>query len=238
MTIYPGFRILWLVAILTAFLSSLWILYGPKARRETSPVTMAPTTTTTLANASEAFEPIIPDPNMISWRGYIPSFPDYKLLDGSAPRYKLKASLNSLESPSEAVVSWDDVPAKIHAIYFIYDRARFQLFKDKEYSAELAESRVRFNDEKRTFGSFGLEERFYLYIFDLTTNPNNPVEAAIKIAAIPSDYKMATMLKFSMTFFLDEGADYRSILDAASFFYVDDNGKANFLTNATTFSVR
>ena len=191
---------------------------------------MAPTTKTTPANASRVYEPLLPSaPSEDDWYSFsddwtISPFPNYALLNASAPRYKVDIYLwNYLYD--HALIWWQDVPATIDAMYLVLDRERFKpkyQYPSILYSSSDRPDRYR----SKTFSDD-----------DMVTNPINPVEGAIRIYdKHGSVFKDTGKLNvFGVQFDVDEAEGPRSILDAASIFYVDANGKANFLTFPTEF---
>ncbi len=188
-------------------------------------LTMAPTTTTTPANAPRLFEPVLPRqlPAPFSNDWTVAPFPDYALVDASAPRYPVDAYLyeEKLTDVSRNLVAlwWQDVPASIHAIYFLFDRARF---KPMWQAPAVIYSSV---DEPRRNRSIMFSDA------DIVTNPSNPVEGAFRIYDKNGQFfkDVGQLNHFSVKFLVNDAEGPRSILDAASILYVDSNGKANFL---------
>lgn len=204
------------------------VVPGPSSAISADPTfgAMAPTTTTTPANASQVFEPLFPPPASDGYDWTISPFPNYALWDKSAPKYKVEAYVYPRNIYSTSMVlKWEDVPATIDAIYLVVDRERFK--------PEYPEVTIMYSSESNPQYFDGL----FLGYANYVSNSANPIEAAMVVYDKHGGlYQGVQRIRdFYLEFPVDEAKGPDSLLSATSLFYVDVNGTANFLANATDF---
>lgn len=190
-------------------------------------IAKAPTTLTTPNDALTVFTPVLtPETGSIS--STLPAFPNYGMYDEIGNR-RYNADVY-VEVPKVAGggpanrwyinVLWEDVPATVDALYFVYDRARF----DFDWQGlGLLRYASQANPQVMHTLPFTVGER--------VTNPLNAAEGAVLLYDKKSSQfnKVGSPLEIlAMEFSVDSVAKADAFLGAVSFYYVE-NGKGSFL---------
>ena len=201
-------------------------------------VKMAPTTTTTPANAPKVYQSKVVDPverNSVETgkdEGWwiAPPFPDYTKV--STTRSPYKVHLFKETSPTYGTnlfyitLWWKNLPATVDALYLVYDRARFDMER---------QVRVLIMWSSQNPSQPGKHQISMMPRDTMMTNPSNPVEGALLVYDKRGRYtKDFGPFKHFAVEFNTIPAEANAFLSAVSFFYVE-NGVGNFLPLPQTF---